>query len=150
MEGKIFSWDFLMTSLFRFFFFYGRSILVLQKKLSVPPSSYSILILYVFLLKYYFDSESWIKKFGWTGEKKNIPTCHFHNIIIYLPFSQTQYNEFFYNHIQNFERKKNHSGTSPENTNVKEYDFCRVWKKNMSKKNTAPFKVNSQYHIICH
>ena len=57
--------------------------------LSIYPSSYSILILWVFFLKNYFDSESWRKKFGWTGE------------IIYsdLTFSQ-------YNHIQNFEEKK--------------------------------------------
>ena len=52
-----------------------------------------------FFLKNYFDSESWRKKFGWIGEKKYIPTLHFHSIIIYLPFSQ-------YNHIQNFEEKK--------------------------------------------
>ena len=40
-----------------------------------------------FFLKKYFNSESWRKKFGWTGEKKYIPT-----------FSH-------YNHIQNFEDK---------------------------------------------
>ena len=58
--------------------------------LSIYPSSYSILILWFFFLKNYFDSESWRKKFGWTGEKKKYSD---------LTFSQ-------YNHIQNFEEKK--------------------------------------------
>ena len=58
--------------------------------LSIYPSSYSILILWFFFLKNYFDSESWRKKFGWTGEKKKYSD---------LTFSQ-------YNHIQNFEDKK--------------------------------------------
>ena len=64
--------------------------------LSIYPSSYSILILWFFFLKNYFDSESWRKKIGWTGEKNIFR--HFHSIIIYLPFSQ-------YNHLQNFEEK---------------------------------------------
>jgi hypothetical protein len=44
----------------------------------------------VFSLNKYFYSESWRKKFGWTGEKKKYSD---------LPFSQ-------HNHIQNFEEKK--------------------------------------------
>ena len=67
--------------------------------LSIYPSSHSILILCFFFLKNYFDSESWRKQFGWTGEKNIFRLGHFHSIIIYLPFSQ-------YNHIQNFEEKK--------------------------------------------
>jgi hypothetical protein len=59
-----------------------------------------------------------------TGEKKNIPTCHFHNKIIYLPFSQTQYN-----HIQNFEEKKNHFG---------KYKCKRIWYLLRLKKTIAP------------
>ena len=86
LEGKIFSWDFLMTTvLFRFLLVYGRTISVLQ-------------FFFINFPKNYFDSESWRKTFGWTGEK-NIFWRHFHSIIIYLPFSQ-------YNHIQNFEEKK--------------------------------------------
>ena len=53
-----------------FLLLYGRTILVLQIFLSIYPSSYSILILYGFFLKKIFDSESWRKKFGWTGERK--------------------------------------------------------------------------------
>jgi hypothetical protein len=55
---------------FLFLLVYGRTILVLQIFLSIYPSSYSILILYVFFLKKIFDSESWRKKFGWRGERK--------------------------------------------------------------------------------
>jgi hypothetical protein len=44
----------------------------------------------VFSLKKYFDSESWRKTFGWTGEKKKYSD---------LTFSQ-------YNHIQNVEEKQ--------------------------------------------
>jgi hypothetical protein len=89
-----------------------------------------------------------------TGEKKNIPTCHFHNKIIYLPFSQTlfknkielifldeckinsespqlcisTYTCHFHRHsiiIYKILKKKK---IIPANTNinVKEYDFCRV------------------------
>ena len=75
----------MTTVLFRFLLVYGRTISVLQ-------------FFFINFPKNYFDSESWRKKFGWTGEK-NIFWRHFHSIIIYLPFSQ-------YNHIQNFEEKK--------------------------------------------
>ena len=92
LEGKIFSWDFLMiTVLFRFFLLvYGITILVLHIFLSICPSSYSILILYGFFLNNCFDSESWRKKIGIKGERKNYSD---------LTFSE-------YNHIQNFGEKK--------------------------------------------
>ena len=62
LEGKIFLWDFLMTSFISFFLLvYGRTILVLQIFfLLIYPSSYSILILYGFFLKKKF--RFWILK----------------------------------------------------------------------------------------
>ena len=88
MEGQIFSGDFLMTTvLFGFLLVYGRNILVLQFFFINLPLKLFNFNFMLFFLKKYFDSESWRKKFGWTGEK---------NI-----FRLSQYN-----HIQNFEENK--------------------------------------------
>ena len=90
MEGKIFSWDFLMTTvLFRFLLVYGRTILVLQFFFINLP-----LKLFNFNFIFFFLKIILILNL----EEKNL-AGHFHSIIIYLPFSQ-------YNHVQNFEEKK--------------------------------------------
>ena len=90
LEGKIFSWDFLMTTvLFRFLLVYGRTILVLQFFLSIYPSSYSILILCFFFLKIILILN--LEEKNLAGQEKKIYSD--------LTFSQ-------YNHIQNFEEKK--------------------------------------------
>ena len=84
---------------FVFVLVYGRTILTCNFFLSIYPSSYSILILYVFFPKNIFWFWILKNKIWLYRRKKYIPTLHFHSIIIYLPFSQ-------YNHIQNFEEKK--------------------------------------------
>ena len=81
MEGKIFSWDFLMTTvLFPFFVglwenHFGLAIFFL----SIYPSSYSILILYGFFIKKNFWF--WIlKKKIWLDRRKKL-FQHFANLI---------------------------------------------------------------------
>ena len=58
--------------------------------INLPHKLFNFNFIWFFFLKKYFDSESWRKKFGWTGEEKKYSD---------LTFSQ-------YNHIQNFEEKK--------------------------------------------
>ena len=85
LEGKIFSWDFLMTTVF--LLVYGRTILVLQFFfINLPLKLFNFNFMVFFPKKLFWF---WIlKKKNWLDRrKKYIPT-----------FSQ-------YNHLQNFEEK---------------------------------------------
>ena len=101
MEGKIFSWDFLMTTvLFRVFFvgIWENHFGLANFFINLPLKLFNFNFILFFPKKLFWI---WIlkKKIWLDRRKKYIPAWHFHSIIIYLPFSQ-------YNHIQNFEEKK--------------------------------------------
>ena len=90
MEGKIFSWDFLMTTvLFPFFVGLWENHFGLTNIfLSIYPWSYSILILYGFFL----NKKFWIlnleeKNVVGQERKKNIPTWHFEEKKLFQHFA---------------------------------------------------------------
>ena len=100
MEGKIFSWDFLMTTdLFRFFVGIWENHFCLAICFYQFTPQAIQFYFYVFSPKKIFWFWILKKKIWLDRRRKYIPTWHFHSIIIYLPFSQ-------YNRIQNFEEKK--------------------------------------------
>ena len=88
MEGKIFSWDFLMTTvLFRFLLVYGRTILVLQFFfINLPLKLFNFMFFFLKIILILNLEEK-----NLAGQEKKIYSD--------LTFSQ-------YNHIQNFEEKK--------------------------------------------
>ena len=90
MEGKIFSWDFLMTTvLFRFLLVYGRTILVLQFFfINLPLKLFNFNFMFFFLKIILILN---LEEKNLAGQEKKIYSD--------LTFSQ-------YNHIQNFEEKK--------------------------------------------
>ena len=90
MEGKIFSWDFLMTTvLFRFLLVYGRTILALQFFFINLPLKLFNFNFMVFFLKIILILN--LEEKNLAGQEKKIYSD--------LTFSQC-------NHIQNFEEKK--------------------------------------------
>ena len=90
LEGKIFSWDFLMTTvLFRFLLVYGRTILVLQFFfINLPLKLFNFNFMFFFLKIILILN---LEEKNLAGQEKKIYSD--------LTFSQ-------YNHIQNFEEKK--------------------------------------------
>ena len=86
MEGKIFSWDFLMTTvLFRLLLVYGRTILVLQIFfINLPLKLFNFNFMFFFLKIILILN---LEEKNLAGQEKKIYS-DFHSIIIYLPFSQ--------------------------------------------------------------
>ena len=68
--------------------------------LSIYPSSYSILILYVFFPKKIFWFWILTKKIWLDRRKKYIPTWHFHSIIIYKILKKKKWFQHFTNLIK--------------------------------------------------